>query len=253
MRTLPITRPADAPGGHEFMNRHLHTPRAEREKAFTAEILSGNVPPLHTRLAEVTFNESGHEATLFVCPDYLSIGSDTDFVRTPLDPHSAQAIADAFDCLLPTKKMVDLIWKNATVKLAPQPWGPPYDSSMMSTERYIAHNDRVEAQWDKAGYGIGNLVAGHKKDVVITNVLANNPTRVAIYGWHQLDGKAIQGPGVQAKAHEDTYADYAHGIRLISKTMLLDGAEVAVTDVLADKALCSLLSEEGPVLKARYF
>ncbi len=38
----------------------------------------------------------------------------------------------------------------------------------------------------------GKLIAGHKKDVVITNRLLTMPKRVAIYGWHRPNGSPIQ-------------------------------------------------------------
>jgi len=54
-----------------------------------------------------------------VSPDYLAIGSDSDFVRVPMALPTARAIAWESGCSLPTKKLVDLIWAQATVKLSP--------------------------------------------------------------------------------------------------------------------------------------
>ena len=45
--------------------------------------------------------------------------------------------------------------------------------------------------------------------------------------------------------HEDTYADYSHGIRLGRAAMVLDGAAVDVREVLRDPARSALLSDEG--------
>jgi len=41
-----------------------------------------------------------------------------------------------------------------------------------------------------AGALPGQLTAGHKKDIVITNRIAGEPGRLFIYGWHYPDGKA---------------------------------------------------------------
>ncbi len=46
-------------------------------------------------------------------PDYLSIGSNDDWARIPLSPMAAQQIADSLNCFLPTRKMVDDIYKAA--------------------------------------------------------------------------------------------------------------------------------------------
>jgi hypothetical protein len=58
----------------------------------------------------------------------------------------------------------------------------------------------------------GVLLAGHKKDLVLTRKLATRPNRVAIYGWHQLSGEPIQPVST---VHVAEYADYSHGVRLI--------------------------------------
>lgn len=54
-------------------------------------------------------------------PDYLAIGSNDDFVRIPMDPKTAQKIADQTGTSLPTTKMVDDIYKQADTRLTPQP------------------------------------------------------------------------------------------------------------------------------------
>ncbi len=62
--------------------------------------------------------------------------------------------------------------------------------------------------------------AGHKKDVVITNRLTREQGRIAIYGWHQPTGIPIQP---LSTVHGAGYADYSHGIRLVSDVVLIDG------------------------------
>ena len=52
--------------------------------------------------------------TIEVMPDYLAVGSDDDFVRMPMRPQTAQQIADAFGCVLPTRKIVDAMDAAAT-------------------------------------------------------------------------------------------------------------------------------------------
>jgi hypothetical protein len=246
-RSIALTRPADAPGGHPFMGTLLSASVPAREAAMLAEILRGNVPPSLTRLAGVPVSAGKHTGTVFVAPDYLGIGSDQDFVRTPLNALSAQAIADHLGCVLPTTKLVDAIWRAAPRKLAPLPWGPPYDATMLSTARFVAHSDRITAQ--RAGTPLDELVAGDKKDVVLTETIAAHPGHVAIYGWQLPNGQPIQP---LATIHAITYADYSHGVRLVLGRMLVDGAEIALADVLADPNLCALVTDEGPGPLPRY-
>ena len=51
--------------------------------------------------------------------------------------------------------------------------------------------------------------------------------------------------------HAAWYADYSHGIRLVSDTIFVDGQARSVFDVLEDPAQVGLLSDEGVVRNAR--
>src|SRR5262249_36215968 len=185
-------------------------------------------------------DKSGRERTAKyeVMPDYLAIGSDVDFVRMPMTPMTAQRIADAFGCAVPTRKVVDDVFRNASVKLKPS----PLTEARESTDTFAKHNELIEKQ--KAGKTLGELVAGLKKDVVITNRLGEKPNRVAIYGWHKLDGTPIQPLTI---VHKETYVDYSHGVRLMKQTLMIDGKPWDVRQVLHATDLHGLLSDEGPV------
>lgn len=182
-----------------------------------------------------------------VASDVFSMGTIDDFVRIPLSGPGADAVAATAGAILPTTKMVDMIWRAASVKLHPLPWGPPYDNSMLSLDRVIEHNNRIEVQRNKRA----GLVAGHKKDVVLTKRLVWQPKQVAIYGWHRVNGTPIQSLSL---FHEASYADYSHGVRLVSRAALLDGEEVDLEDVLADPSLYRLLAlgTDGPQKTVRY-
>jgi hypothetical protein len=95
---------------------------------------------------------------------------------------------------------------------------------------------------------MGVLVAGHKKDVVLSNVLNQRRGRIAIYGWHYPDGTPIQP---LSTAHHAAYADYSHGIRLVSQIVMLDGQPCSVYDVLQDEQRAELLSAEGVIRNLR--
>ena len=242
-------RPANAMTGTQFKDEVLNMTRADREQRILEEVTGGNIPDFLRTFIPVTVSAliggQTHNLTYYVMPDYLCIGSDADFFRMPMTPLIAQPIADTFECLLTTRKMTNDIWSAATVKLAPQPISP--SPEMITVPVFWQHHLMVEQQ--RAGQPLGALIAGIKKDVVITPLIATNPNKVAIYGWHYQSGTAIQPLYL---GHEITYADYSHGIRLVKQKMLLDGGEVTAAGILADSSHCVLLSDEGVVTSPRY-
>ncbi|HVF81996.1 MAG TPA: hypothetical protein VM884_08685, partial [Flavisolibacter sp.] len=99
----------------------------QRDSFAVKEILSGNVPSFLKKFVAVktsiTDSLTGNiiQATYYVSPDYLSIGSDDDWARVDLTPMGAQKIADSLHCFLPARKMVDDIYKASVVKTEPVP------------------------------------------------------------------------------------------------------------------------------------
>ena len=238
-------RPPDAIGGGEFLAATKRLSRPDREAAIHAAVRSGNVPNFLRSFRAVVIAapvDDGQirSAVVYVSPDYVAIGSDSDFVRVPMALPTARAIAWESGCSLPTKKLVDLIWAQATVKLSPQSMSP--GAEMMSNSYYLEHNRRIELQ--RAGRPVDELTAGNKKDLVLTNRLRWMPGRVAIYGWHLPTGVPIQ---TLSTKHGSAYADYSHGVRLVGSSMLVDRTPAAFADVLRDELLSGLVSDEGPI------
>lgn len=243
MSGLIPDRQSNAVTGSVFANANLNVDRPTRENNILNEALNGNIPPFMRKFVSVVIQENGNKITYLVIPDVFSIGNDDDFIRMPMNPLTAQKIANQYNCILPTKKMCDQIWKEATIKLSPQPKGPPYDNSMLATSTFIDHNNKIEKQL--VGKPLGELITGHKKDVIIDKQLLTKTDRVAIYGWFMPDGKAIQGPTPNCSSHEITYQDYSHGIRFIAREVYVNDQILDIYDVLNDPALAGLISEEG--------
>ncbi len=225
----------------------------QREEKIFSEIVAENLPQFLRKLCPVTVTNvaSGKTnlATFFVTPDYLAVGSDDDYFLTPMTPFTAQKIADALSCTLPTRKMVNDIFANALVKIPPSPIPPT--AAMTTVPLFKQHNEIVRQQRAKSlkQFPLGALTAGHKKDVVISGRLKNSPGKVAIYGWHQTNGVPIQPLYL---GHAASWADYSHGIRLVQKTLTVNGASKTIAEVLADPELAGLLSDEGVVTQAKY-
>jgi hypothetical protein len=155
---------------------------------------------------------------------------------------TALTVAKHFGFTLPTTKMVDAIYVQSAVHLAPQPL--PAGDQMRSTDYYWHHSQIIRQQEASLGVMPGTLTAGDKKDLVITNRLWQNLARVAIYGWHRLDHSPIQP---LATVHGARYADYSHGVRLVSTVMYVNGQPKSIIDALTDTQIAPALSGEGAI------
>jgi hypothetical protein len=251
-QVLPLPpRPANAPGGNAFAHQIISSQGWDRDREIQAQILSGNIPESLRHLVPITLSSANsgrtNSLTFYVTPDYLGVGTDDDFFRTPMMPATAQRIADQLHCILPTRKMVDAIYLQAKVKLAPAPIPP--SKAMTTVPVFLAHNEMVRTQLVAMAAPPGALVAGHQKDVVISARLAQSPGKVAIYGWHRTNGIPIQPLYL---GHSESWVDYSHGIRLVANNVLLNGTNTTAAQVLADSELCNLLSDEGVVTNSRY-
>ena len=160
-----------------------------------------------------------------------------------MTPQTATTVAEAFGCTLPTRTMVDLIHDAAKRKLTPIPLGEPRET----VEQFGLHHLLIETQLKL--HTIGDLVSGVKKDIVISNRIHEKPRRLALYGWHKLDNTPIQPLTI---VHHDGYVDYSHGVRLLKRTVMLDGKPRDIRDVLRDPNLAVLLSDEGVLTKPGY-
>ena len=243
------TRPAEAGTGTSFAQRTEKMDGRTRQGAAIDEILRGNVPEFLRHLRPVVLEATGPDgasrsAVIWVTADYVAIGTDADFLRMPLTMPSATRIANAFDAVLPTPRIVDAVYRQAERKLTPAPLPP--GPRMRSTAYYLRHRDKIEGERGDLAPGI--LIAGHKKDVVLTNRLKLRRDRIAIYGWHRRDGTPIQPVST---VHGARYADYSHGVRLVWKWTWIDDRWVSMYDALADPDLAGLFSNDGPIPEAR--
>lgn len=226
----------------------------ERERLIYEEVKNGNIPSFLKSLYPVSItkqlNGLDYTLILWVTPDYLAIGNDKDYFYTPATPMLAQKIADLTRTMLPTKLIVDEIYKQAKIKLAPQPIPP--SKAMTTVPIFINHNEMIREQMkliNQTGF-TGELTAGNKKDIIISNKIYGQSTpRVVIYGWHKPDGKAIQP--VYNK-HTNTWADYSHGVRLVSKIAYLNGKRIRLTNLLKNPVLHELISDEGIIPNTKY-
>ena len=158
---------------------------------------------------------------LCVYPDYHVESG----IRTPLDLKDAFDLVNRLGLRLPTPEVVDSIYVHAHIKVAPIPMPPT--NQMTTVAYYVRHDSLINAQLRSLGFNPGpalreglqaKIIAGHKKDLVYID--PNSP-KVAIYGWHRLNGTPIQP---YSTVHHSGYYDYSHGVRPVSPEYFKDGS-----------------------------
>jgi hypothetical protein len=238
---------------------------------------------------------------VWVMPDYLSIGralrvergrvvSNHDYVRMPMSGYTAQKIANMYALMLPTEKVVDAVFEQADVQL--QGAGLLPDGMMNHNQRFCVHEDLIEgfpAQdctwhprtgseangWDRSPLIAtrtltlqrprGQLIAGHKKDVVVWWPLGGGDKWMdgewlMFTGWNMQfggNGRPLPRPGNWMRRAKDVgkhfagYCDYSHGVRLMWPEMTVEGELKRVVDVLYDPKLAFLINNEGSPPRGR--
>jgi len=253
------SRKSDAISGSQFIQliSNFKSGSPKRNDLIIEQIKQGNFPSFLRKFVPIKVQENDISITYFVSPDYMSIGSDQDYVRISCDGPTSQRIANLFNCILPTKKMVDQIHSQAKTKAQPAPMsggatvsGKKYTGKdfiqlkMQHADSLEEHNRMIERQLARLNHKPGDLVSGIKKDVVIGNKLSNKPDRVNIYGWHMND-KPIQP---ESTFHEAAYYDYSHSVRLVDKSCSVNikGSiqNMNIEEVLKNPQLHSLVSYE---------
>lgn len=227
----------------------------KRELMILEEVHAGNIPGFYRKLVLITdkgiVRGRQHEISYYVLPDFLAIGSDDDYFYIPVRPALAQRIADLLGCSLPTRKMSDRIYKQANLKMIPEPIPP--GKAMITVPMFVKHSLLVTEQRRKSlsGQPLGSLVAGNKKDIVISNKIGtpDGKSHVVIYGWHTQNGKPIQP---LYNGHDADWVDYSHGVRLIQNKIWIDGKRKSLRRALKSTDFHVLLSDEGAIKNAYY-
>lgn len=221
----------------------------QRDSAVLQQFYNGNIPAFLKKFVavhtQITDSITGKliKATYYVSPDYWSIGTTKDWARVCITPMAAQIIADSLHCFLPTAKMVDDIYSQASVKLSPVPMYAFRDSTVTMWQHHLM----IEGQRRQRS----GLIAGIKKDVVLSSKVATHskPNRVAIYGWHTETGKSIQP---LFAGHVNWYVYYSHGIRLVYEMIWVNGKPMHYRKLLEHPVYKKLLCNEADCNFFRY-
>ena len=246
------TRRSKSVSGSAFIYRLKAVSFDDREAATLHQFQIGNFPKFLRHTAEIDTllldaNRQSHRVRIEVLPDYWCVGSDSDFCRMPMSPQVAQKMGDALGAVLPTRKIVNIIYHQAPIKLIPVPFWPVARRNELPVT-WLSHNAVIADQICALRRNPEEFVAGHKKDLVLSNLIAdpNRPDHVVIYGWHRPDGEPIQP---QTNIHVNWYMDYSHGVRFVNRQIFVDGYPRDILEILRDPVLFCLLDDEPEPLK----
>jgi hypothetical protein len=234
---------ADAVQGTELIAALPQQASAAREEALFDAVAAGHIAPI--TWAEVQSGHGKHRATFFVTADALRVGCEEDSIRINASARTTQRIADLLGCVLQTAHLCDLVWEQATVKIAPCISAP--DAAMATTARMLRHHQAVEARVA----GRTGLIENVGKHWVLSNRLVGSRDRAANYGWY--DAAAAHRSGRYALwqpvglAHDLNHVDYSQVVRLVQRRCVVDDVERDIAEVMADPALSGLVSNEGPL------
>jgi hypothetical protein len=209
----------DLTATQSWLTRLTPLPSQARDSMIVEALKKGEMPKLLQQWKRITVEATGANGRrlrlqYWVTPDYLALGTDHDFFRLPLTRAGADSIAAFYQCILPTRKMVNDIYLHASVICDPIPMYALRDS----LPTFYHHHLMIEGQRQ----GRKGLIAGIKKDIVQADSMNLSPylQKIAIYGWHRRNALPIQP---LYKKHSARYVDYSHGVRLVFRKMKLNG------------------------------
>jgi hypothetical protein len=205
--------------------------------------------------SQITSEHNGKTAIFFIFSDAFKI----DGVRVNVSANLMQKLADSFECILPTSKLYDLAWHQASTRI--QPFPRPITSS---TDAMIEHSQKIDTALENAGYTEG-LVSTVGKVWVLDNMLSKKPGMACNYGWHFSGGNSYQGISgdvnssllkspsgmywymIQSRGyhHDKTHDDYSQVCVLVSKKCYVDNQEMNICDLLQDPELAHLANVDG--------
>ena len=137
----------------------------------------------------------------------------------PITMRTARQVCAAAGALPPTRALVDAIYAAAPHKI-PSPTMTP---GSFRPADFLAHHEVIERRLRDDGGRAGELIAGHKKDIVISKRMLEHGGRTAIYGWMLKDQSVVQPLSL---VHDDRFLDYVQGLRLVDHRLWIDGRDV---------------------------
>lgn len=213
----------------------------------------------HVEWADLVSEHNGHRLVMRVFRDAMKF----DGIRQPVTAKQMQQIADLTHCMMPTPKILDLVWIQAGQE------GIQFDPVINHKGKIVANltpeivspliDIEIEKHLDKPG----KLIASVGKYWVLSNRLAKwqsltyGKSNSCNYGWHSSKGlypavtpglKCWQSMGFR---HNDIHVDPSQVIRLVSRQAMLTRSgssvpeEVDLHMIAGDAHLAPLINHDG--------
>lgn len=202
--------------------------------------------------ADLVSEHDGHRLVMRVFRDAMKV----DGIRVAVTARQMQEVADLTACMLPTAKILDLVWMQASTRFDPI---INHGGEIVANLTPEIVSPLIDEKIAKAGDAGGIIESVGKYWVVTNRLLFSTPfgRRTACnYGWHSSKGR-FQGvtPGIklwqdQGCRHNDAHVDPSQVVRLVSRSAMLTRPgstpiEVDLHDVARDPKLAPLINHDG--------
>lgn len=208
---------------------------ARYQDAVLDAALNGELPECFGRFSRVDVTSRGRQGTFWISPMALSIGTDAGCFHAPTSSRVVARIAEQYNLMLPTSRMIDL------ARELPAAVHVPFHSQddHQGVDAFLASSDGIEQR--RAGR-VGTVV-DYFKTYVISNMRLTRPAYCCIYGAWNSDGRKQS----RSVVHSLGYYDYSQQGVFVWPRVLVDGAEMATEAALSNAASAHLFSDEGVI------
>ncbi len=201
-----------------------------------------------------------YESVFFVAPDWLGIGNDMEWCRTPLRATMGQKVLEACNCIHPSLLMAHQVY-DATPKDQRVDYQGRFnmqerEGGLGSTEIFLKFHSEIERR--RRDRSLGRLLSGAMKDVVIGGAIETTKKLLFWGGFRADKGTFAHGDGTGESEHPYiNHDEYAMGVRLVYQRMFIREAggkwdSVMVADVLGSRDRCWAISMEAAFASVKY-
>lgn len=194
--------------------------------------------------SSVTSSYNNHVAFFQVCDDAVRVELENNYrFRFPVSATLAQQCADIMNVSLVTSKISDLSYQQAKI----------IENASLLSPGADMHTIDKSKQWNKIIETKRNFRNGLFRDCGKTWILSNkltNSNSAINYGFYDKNSphsnlKNIKMWQTKGTKHDRLHTDYSQVLIVMKKECEVDGKLMDVIDVMKNKDLCNLISDEG--------
>jgi hypothetical protein len=231
--------------GSEWLASLPEQPTPVRDQMILEAVTSGLAT---CEWVPVTSKNNNYTAIFYVCDDAVSVTlDDGSRFRFPVSAKLAQQCADSMQASLPTSKVCDLAYQQATVKLPATLL--PAGADMVTTTKSKTWNAALE----KKRQGQTGLIRDCGKAWILSNARGAGAVNYGFYDPHapysNVRGlKLWQNVGTR---HNALHTDYSQTLILMKLECEINGQTLSVLDVMKHPMLSKLINDDGVLASTR--